>query len=90
MILSSDDIHFQEECLLILGLQNHDLAEEGKIESCVKEKIEKVIEMKDLRPKNVRETKVLLFNDNFVHQLEEYHDVENEESESEIMSVELG
>lgn len=46
--------------------------------------------MKDLRPKNVRETKALLFNDNIIHELGAYHGVENEESAREFASVDLG
>ncbi|XP_022131880.1 type 2 DNA topoisomerase 6 subunit B-like isoform X2 [Momordica charantia] len=68
LVLYSNDLDFQEECLAILGLQPQQ--SEGEIvEENIKERIISVIEVNDGRPKGTKEVAPLLFGDGR-HQLQ--------------------
>ncbi|XP_031501378.1 type 2 DNA topoisomerase 6 subunit B-like isoform X3 [Nymphaea colorata] len=64
LILSSNDDHFTKECAVLLGIQPSDLGKEGRVESCVRERIMSIIEMNDINPrKRGREEANLLFHE---------------------------
>ncbi|GLU21627.1 hypothetical protein SLE2022_377560 [Rubroshorea leprosula] len=62
LIVSSNDSHFQRECISLLGLHGQNVAS-GTIEDCVKEKIMAVIETNDRKPQKSKETAPYLFED---------------------------
>ncbi|KAF6165293.1 hypothetical protein GIB67_042709 [Kingdonia uniflora] len=62
LILSSNDIDFQKECISILGLKSQD-ADEKKVEGCIRKKITAVIETNDRKPQRNRESAPFLFED---------------------------
>lgn len=65
LVLSSNDSHFQGECLSLLGLQAQEI--KGKIvEDCIKEKIISAIEMNDRKPQTRREAAPFLFEDDYI------------------------
>ncbi|KAK1321009.1 hypothetical protein QJS10_CPA03g00372 [Acorus calamus] len=52
LISSSNDSHFQKECASTLGLCPLEVLKEGKVESCIREKIIGIIEMNDRKSKS--------------------------------------
>ncbi|XP_028100585.1 type 2 DNA topoisomerase 6 subunit B-like isoform X3 [Camellia sinensis] len=62
LILSSNDLDFQGECLSLLGLQCQEIKGET-IEDCIKRKIISAIEMNDRKPQRNREAAPFLFED---------------------------
>ncbi|KAK3223363.1 hypothetical protein Dsin_010388 [Dipteronia sinensis] len=69
LILSSNDLEFQGECLTLLGLQSQHIDGET-VESCIKEKIVSVIEMNDRKPRKNKEVAApFLFEDDGLQEL---------------------
>ncbi|XP_064947191.1 type 2 DNA topoisomerase 6 subunit B-like isoform X2 [Musa acuminata AAA Group] len=51
LILSSNDPEFHSECASLLGLQSNDACTEETVDSCIREKIIRIIEMNDGKKK---------------------------------------
>ncbi|KAK4780795.1 hypothetical protein SAY87_016901 [Trapa incisa] len=75
LILSSNDMEFQEECLSLLGLRSQEVGD-GKVEECIKDKIISVIELNDRKPQGCKDAAPFLFKygDSLELDLEEDHD----------------
>lgn len=78
LIVSSNDSHFQGECISLLGLHGQNIAS-GTIEDCVKEKIMAIIETNDRKTQKSKETAPYLFEDDCLQ--EPY--IQDEEYEGE-------
>lgn len=61
LITLSNDSDFQSECATLLGLHPFDVGAEGVVESCIREKIIRIIEMNDRKPKAERDAAPCLF-----------------------------
>ncbi|KAK4791816.1 hypothetical protein SAY86_032229 [Trapa natans] len=75
LILSSNDMEFQEECLSLLGLRSQEVGD-GKVEECIKDKIISVIELNDRKPQGCKDAAPFLFKygDSLELDSEEDHD----------------
>ncbi|XP_058088320.1 type 2 DNA topoisomerase 6 subunit B-like isoform X2 [Magnolia sinica] len=80
LISSSNDLEFRAECVSLLGLDPLGTIEQGKIESCITEKIGEIIAMNDCKPNRGRGHGPLLFREDGVH-TEDYQDEGDEECE---------
>ncbi|XP_030545066.1 type 2 DNA topoisomerase 6 subunit B-like isoform X5 [Rhodamnia argentea] len=67
LILSSNDMEFQGECLSLLGLLTGVEAE--IVEECVKDKINAVIELNDRKPERCKDSVPLLFEDDRLQEM---------------------
>ncbi|PON98967.1 hypothetical protein TorRG33x02_052040 [Trema orientale] len=62
LILSSNDVDFQQQCFSLLGFQSQGVGGEF-VEACIKEKIISVIEMNDKKPHRSKDVAPFLFED---------------------------
>lgn len=81
LILSSNDKEFQGECASLLGLCPSDVYQEGKVESCITEKMIEIIDMNDRNRNKTKDRAPCLFEDHSLEK-EEYEDEEGEEDSS--------
>ncbi|KAI8021655.1 Type 2 DNA topoisomerase 6 subunit B-like [Camellia lanceoleosa] len=87
LILSSNDLDFQGECLSLLGLQCQEIKGETT-EDCIKRKIISAIEMNDRKPQRNREAAPFLFEDDYFQE-PDVLDEEYEEDEQAFSSFDL-
>lgn len=87
LILTSNDLNFQEECISLLGLQCQEI-ETDNVENCIREKIISVIELNDRRPQKSRESAPFLFEDEGFED-PEFMEEEYEEGEEVLSSLDL-
>ncbi|KAI6694828.1 hypothetical protein NL676_022538 [Syzygium grande] len=85
LILSSNDMEFQGECLSLLGLQTGVGAE--VVEECVMDKINAVIELNDRKPERCKEAVPFLFEDDILQGMD-FED-ECEEGEDSFDSLDM-
>ncbi|KAF8016537.1 hypothetical protein BT93_H1911 [Corymbia citriodora subsp. variegata] len=85
LILSSNDMEFQGECLSLLGLQTGVGAE--VVEECVKDKINAVIELNDRKPERCKEPVPFLFEDDRLQEMDFEDECEEEAGSREGMSL---
>lgn len=85
LILSSNDMEFQGECLSLLGLQTGVGAE--VVEDCVMDKINAVIELNDRKPERCKEAVPFLFEDDILQGMD-FED-ECEEGEDSFDSLDM-
>ncbi|KAK1281246.1 hypothetical protein QJS04_geneDACA002816 [Acorus gramineus] len=90
LILSSNDSHFQKECASTLGLCPLEVLKEGKVESCIREKIIGIIEMNDRKSKSKGggDCAPCLFECESFNE-EDYPGEENEEVEEDVSMLNL-
>ncbi|KAI3408323.1 uncharacterized protein J3R85_020314, partial [Psidium guajava] len=84
LILSSNDLEFQGECLSLLGLQ---MGVEMEIVECVKDKINAVIELNDRKPERCKEAIPFLFEDDRLQEMD--FEEECEEGEDSYDSLDI-
>ncbi|KAI9111540.1 hypothetical protein K1719_017230 [Acacia pycnantha] len=85
LILSSNDLEFQGECLSLLGLQSQGVEAEI-VENRIKERIVSVIEMNDKKDQKTQEAAPFLFDDNRLRE-EEFQEID-EEGDYDMMALE--
>ncbi|KAL6007015.1 hypothetical protein ACLOJK_032511 [Asimina triloba] len=73
LILSSNDLEFQAECASLLGLDDLDVNKQGKIETCITDKLLGIIAMNDCKSSRGKLQAPLLFDDN-ASQKEDFQD----------------
>lgn len=86
LILSSNDLDFQGECLSLLGLQSQEVGP-GDVENHLEEKIVSVIEMNDKKAKT-KEAATLLFEDDRLHEAE-FHENDYYEGDYDFSPMDL-
>lgn len=86
LILSSNDLEFQEECLSLLGLPPQDVGGTN-VEECIKDKIISVIERNDRKPERCKDAAPLLFEYDYPQELD--FEEEHEEADGAFDSFSL-
>ncbi|KAK9119724.1 hypothetical protein Scep_017817 [Stephania cephalantha] len=81
LILSSNDVHFQAECMSFLQLPPYETFDK-KVEDCIREKIITAIQMNDRNPQRSHETAPFLFEGESSVELELEEDEVEEGSDS--------
>ncbi|OVA16987.1 hypothetical protein BVC80_9043g30 [Macleaya cordata] len=86
LILTSNDLEFQGECISLLGLQSQEFDEEN-VENHIKDKIIAVIEMNDRKPQKNRESAPFLFADVRIQEQEFQDEEDGGEEEFDILDL---
>ncbi|XP_059299371.1 type 2 DNA topoisomerase 6 subunit B-like [Lycium ferocissimum] len=87
LILSSNDLNFQEECCSLLGVQSQEVNTDN-VGNCIREKIVSVIGLNDCNPQKHTEAPSFLFQDD-CFQREDFMDEEYQEGEEAYSSLDL-
>lgn len=88
LILSSEDSHFQQECLSLLGLQSRDAGGEI-VEANITEKINSVIEMNDKKPQRSKDVAPFLFESKCFQEQAGFFEDEDYEGEDAYSPMDL-
>ncbi|KAH0662499.1 hypothetical protein KY284_027430 [Solanum tuberosum] len=87
LILSSNDLNFQEECCSLLGVQSQEVNTDN-VGNCIREKIISVIRLNDRNSHKHKEAPTFLFEDD-CFQKEDFMDEEYQEGEEAYNSLDL-
>uniref|UniRef100_M1CGP5 Uncharacterized protein n=1 Tax=Solanum tuberosum TaxID=4113 RepID=M1CGP5_SOLTU len=87
LILSSNDLNFQEECCSLLGVQSQE-GNTDNVGNCIREKIISVIRLNDRNSYKHKEAPTFLFEDD-CFQKEDFMDEEYQEGEEAYNSLDL-
>nr|XP_009804020.1 PREDICTED: uncharacterized protein LOC104249318 isoform X3 [Nicotiana sylvestris]XP_016511416.1 PREDICTED: uncharacterized protein LOC107828584 isoform X2 [Nicotiana tabacum] len=87
LILSSNDLNFQEECCSLLGLQSRRVNMDN-VGNCIRDKIVSVIGLNDRNSQKHKDAPSFLFEDDYL-QKEDFMDEEYQEDEEAYNSLDL-
>ncbi|OIT38485.1 type 2 dna topoisomerase 6 subunit b-like protein [Nicotiana attenuata] len=87
LILSSNDLNFQEECCSLLGVQSQEVNMDN-VGNCIRDKIVSVIGLNDRNPQKHKDAPSFLFEDDYF-QKEDLMDEEYQEDEEAYNSLDL-
>ncbi|MCD7455735.1 hypothetical protein HAX54_029378 [Datura stramonium] len=87
LILSSNDLNFQEECCALLGVQSQEVNTDN-FGNCIREKIISVIGLNDHNSQKRKEAQTFLFEDD-CFQKEDFMDEEYQEGEETYNSLDV-